>query len=153
MSAERAKTAIPDAENGDALDGDAAEATSDEERLAVGLRHLRDLLEWNQVEEARRFVKELEARWPDAERVRHYAHVLAPPTSRSRPDVSARSREQEWNWLKEHGHEYPGCWLAIYGDRLIAADPDLQVVMAKTRETLGEEGALIHQQPGTPRST
>jgi hypothetical protein len=123
-----------------------------EEGLAAALQHLRDLLEGDRVEEARRFVKELELRWPAAERVQHYAHVLAPPVFRSRPDIPARSRAQEMKWLKEHAHEYPGCWLAVQEDRLIAADPDRQVVAAKAREVLGAEGAILFRQPGRPDS-
>jgi hypothetical protein len=102
------------------------------------------------VEAARRLVQELEQRWPDSERVRHYAVVLAPPIARRRPDIPARPRDREWQWLQEHGHEYPGCWLAVHEDRLIAADPDRRVVLAKVREALGEEGALLFRQPNSP---
>jgi hypothetical protein len=128
-------------------------AAADEAALAEDLRHLRDLLEEGHVEEARHFVNELAIRWPDAERVRHYAHVLAPPVARVRSDIKPRSFTREWEWLKENGHEYPGCWLAIYEDRLVAADPDRQVVVAKAREELGQEGALLYHQPpaSTPR--
>lgn len=123
------------------------EETTEQEQLATDLQHLLDLLEGERVEDARLFVKQLEQQWPDAERVRHYAHVLAPPVARSRPDLPARSRAQELRWIKEHAHEHPGCWVAIYEDRLIAADPDRRVVVAKAREVLGEEGALLFHQP------
>jgi hypothetical protein len=126
------------------------EPTTEQERLAADLQRLHDLLESDQVEQARRFVKELEQRWPEAERVQHFAKVLAPPKVRSRPDIPARSRSQEMKWLKEHAHEYPGCWLAIHGGDLIAADPDRRVVIAKAREILGEEGALLFRQPERP---
>jgi hypothetical protein len=128
----------------------AGEETTEQERLAADLRHLLDLLEADQVEEARRYVKELEQRWPEAERVQHYARVLAPPKVRSRPDIPARSSQRELNWLKENAHKYPGCWLAVYEDRLIAADPDRRVVVARAREILGEESALLFHQPARP---
>ena len=143
MSRERVPTAAPEIKA-----VEAAGQETDDQRLAVDLQRLRDLIEHNRVGEARRFVKDLEQRWPEAERVQHYARVLAPPVVRSRPDIPARSREREWKWLQEHGHEYPGCWLAIYEDRLIAADPDQRVVIARAREVLGEEGALLFHQPG-----
>lgn len=142
MSSERVTTAAPEIEA-----VEVEEPTSEAELLAAGLKRLRDMIEHDRVGAARAFIKELEARWPDAERVQHYARVLAPPVSRSRPDIPARPRDREWKWLKEHGHEYPGCWLAIYEDRLIAADPDHGVVVAKAREVLGEEGALLFHQP------
>jgi hypothetical protein len=104
-------------------------------------------LEGNCVEAARRFVNELEQRWPGPERVRHYAHVLAPSVARRRQDIKGRSRDREFAWLEQHAHDYPGCWLAVYEDRSTAADPDYAVLIAKTREVLGEEGALIFDQP------
>jgi hypothetical protein len=133
-------------------DRDPVDEAAEQEQLAAGLQHLRDLLERARVEEARRYVKELEQRWPEAERVRHYAHVLAPPKVRLRPDIPARSREREWKWLEEHGHEYPGCWLAIYEDRLISADPDRRVVTTRATEVLGEESYLLFHQPSSPET-
>jgi hypothetical protein len=146
MRAEPVPTAVPAVE-----ECDTAKGTAEQHRLATDLQCLRDLLERDRVEEARRFVKELEQRWPESERVRHYVHVLAPPIARSRPDIPPRSREREWKWLAEHGREYPGCWLAVHEDRLIAADPDRRVVVAKAREILGEEGALLFDQPLEPK--
>jgi len=104
------------------------------------------------IPEARRFVKELEQRWPEDERVRHYAHVLEPPKVRMRPDIPARSREQEWKWLEEHGHEYPGCWLAIDEDRLIAADPDRRTVIKRAEQALAGRAYLLFHQPGSPHA-
>src|SRR5438552_2551923 len=147
MSGKRVVTAVPKISDL----GSGAE-TTDQERLAADLQHLRALLEGNRVLEARRFVKELEQRWPEAERVRHYARVLEPPKVRMRPDIPARSREREWKWLEEHGREYPGCWLAIHEDRLIAADPDRRVVTARARQTLGEETYLLFHQPGSAQT-
>jgi hypothetical protein len=143
MASKRASGAVQNIEPHDPQAG-----TTDQERLAADLQHLRDLLEANRVPEARSFVKELEQRWPEAERVRHYAHVLQPPKVRMRPDIPARSSEREWKWLEEHGREYPGCWLAIHEDRLIAADPDRQVVTARAEQVLGEKTYLIFHQPG-----
>ena len=47
------------------------------------MRPLRALLEEDDVEGARRFIRELESRWPHSDRVRHLARTLAPPTVRS----------------------------------------------------------------------
>src|SRR5229473_3101784 len=123
MRGKRGVTTIPKTEEGGpSRDRVPPEGSlgADQERLAADLQHLRDLLEADRVPEARRFVKELEQRWPEAERVQHYARVLEPPKVRMRPDIPARSREREWKWLEQHGREYPGCWLTIYGDQLIA---------------------------------
>ena len=144
MGSERAAGAVRKIEDHDAKAG-----TTDQERLAADLQHLRALLEGVRITEARRFVKELEQRWPEAERVQHYARVLEPPKVRMRPDIPARSSEREWKWLEQHGHEYPGCWLAIHEDRLIAADPDRRIVRERAERALGEETYLLFHQPGS----
>ena len=144
MADQQGITTLPQSEPSEAETG-----STDQEPLAADLQHLRDLLEADRVPEARRFVKELEQRWPEAERVQHYARVLEPPKVRMRPDLPARSREREWKWLKEHGREYPGCWLAIYGDQLIAADPDPRIVVASAEQALGEKTYLLFHQPGS----
>jgi len=79
-------------------------------------------------------VRNLEQRWPEAERAQHYARVLEPPKVRMRSDIPARSSERESKWLEEHGREYPGCRLAIHEDRLIAADPVSAVFAADEGE-------------------
>jgi hypothetical protein len=118
--------------------------------LADDLQHLRDLLEEGDVEGARAWVRGLEERWPESGRVRHYAHVLAPPEARVRSDIKGRRLDQEWEWLRQHGHEYPGCWLAVFEDQLVAADPDYHAVVAQTRAKIGAESALIVRQPDGP---
>jgi hypothetical protein len=97
-------------------------------------------------------VKSLLACWPESERVQYWARVLAPPTSRSmaEPDSRPRPLDRERAWLREHGREYPGCWLALYEGRLIAADPDLEVVLTVANQTPEGQRALLHQQPGRP---
>jgi hypothetical protein len=143
MSGKQTLTTLPQTEA-----GNPEPDRTDQEQLAADLQHLRDLLEADRVPEARRFVKELEQRWPEAERVQHYARVLEPPKVRMRPDLPARSSEREVQWVKDHAREYPGCWLAIHEDRLIAADPDLQVVITEAEQALGRETYLMFYQPG-----
>jgi hypothetical protein len=126
---------------------EATTATVGQAALAEDIRQLRDLLDAGDVEGARSLVAELEIRWPASERVRHYAHVLAPPTVRMRGDIKARPLNKEWEWLRQHAQEYPGCWLAVLGDQLVAADPDGVVVRAKAREVPGDERPLIYYQP------
>jgi predicted trehalose synthase len=114
------------------------------------LAQLRTLLERNDMKAARELVQALEARWPESDRVRHLARTLAPPVTRLLPGVQGRSREQERNWLRQHAHEYPNQWLAVLGNRLIAANPDVRVVATTVREAPEAKGALLHFQPGPP---
>ena len=80
--------------------------------------------------------------------------MLAPPTAStvSGPDPRSRPLERERAWLKEHAREYPGCWLAVYEDRLIAADPDLGVVLTIADHAPEGQHALLYQQPGHPQA-
>jgi hypothetical protein len=126
---------------------------NDGDNLLRRLTQLRDEVSGGRVEEARATVKDLIARWPESERVQYWARVLAPPTSCSMPEPDSRSRplDRERAWLREHAREYPGCWLALYEDRLIAADPDLEVVLTLANQTPDGQRALLYQQPDRPK--
>ncbi len=114
--------------------------------LLEDLLALRDLLERGHIERARSFVKELVVRWPDSERVKRFAYVLEPPVARVVPGRRGRNMDREIAWLREHAGEYSGCWIAVYGEELIAADRQLAAVMAKLDESPVGEDALLHYQ-------
>jgi Family of unknown function (DUF5678) len=59
-----------------------------------------------------------------------------------------RAIDRERAWLREHAREHPGCWIAVYEDRLVAANADLGVVLTEARRQLGDVGAVIWWQPG-----
>jgi hypothetical protein len=66
------------------------------------------------------------------------------------PDAAARPRlpsdardEAAFKWINEHGGEYPGQWLALDGDRLLAHGPDLAEVAAGARAA-GVRFPLLH---------
>jgi hypothetical protein len=71
---------------------------------------------------ARQLVQVLVEKWPADEWIRHMAHVLEPPVARAVPSLYC-SFDKERAWLKAHAYEYPGCWIAVMGDRILAADP------------------------------
>jgi hypothetical protein len=107
---------------------------------------LRDLLSSSKVPEARVLSKELAAKWPESETLQHYARVLEPPVVRRLPQGKPRDFGKDYAWIREHGHEYPGYWLAIYEGRLVAADLDMNRVLAAIREAgLGGLPFLHHQ--------
>src|SRR5689334_8930055 len=96
-----------------------------EDELDQSLAQLRDDVSSGHVTEARVAVQQIAARWPESERVQYWVRVLAPPevVPTSGPDPRSQPRDRERAWLREHGREYPGYWLAVYEDRLIAAGP------------------------------
>src|SRR5947208_3550808 len=105
--------------------------------LDASLEEVRHFLEEGDVEKARARIQALETQWPDSEDVRYWARVLAPPVVRVRPGERGRPLDPERAWLRQHSSEYPGCWLAVHGDRLIAADADVGAVLKTVRETPG----------------
>jgi hypothetical protein len=118
--------------------------------LAAALERIRRLIETSAVEEARALAKELGARWPNDRDAQHWARVLAPPRGRVVKGVRSRSLDRERAWLREHAHEYPGQWLAIFGDQLVAVAPRLATVLKTVHETPGAEtAALYYQMPAS----
>jgi hypothetical protein len=80
------------------------------------LAALQTLLTRGRVEEARCLVKQLEARWPGSDLVRHFARVLAPPIARvvaGKKGITHDQSRKESAWLREHAHEcdFPKLWL------------------------------------------
>lgn len=112
------------------------------------LSRLREMLRQGDVAGARAFVQELERERPETAWVRHYARVLAPPLATMREREPSSPHDREYAWLQEHAAAYPGCWLAVLEDQLIAADPDFGVVVRTVRQTPGAERALLYFQPG-----
>jgi len=120
-----------------------AETAPVDEELAEEWIRFRDVLWYGSIKNARAMIAEMAQRWQDSERVQYYARVLAPPVARSVPGPT-RSVEKETNWLKEHAREYPGCWLAVKGDHLVAADPDFKVVDRIVRQDPEPDEFLLY---------
>jgi hypothetical protein len=129
----------------------ASNARSDGTDLENALEHLRRFLAEGNVEGARLVARELERRWPESDDVQYWARVLAPPKTRVRHGERGRPVDRERAWLSQHSGEYPGCWLAVFGDELIAADPDLGTVLQTVRQTPGAENAVLYYQPPIPQ--
>jgi Family of unknown function (DUF5678) len=51
-----------------------------------------------------------------------------PPLDKRVPCEPMKDRTRELKWIEEHKHEYAGQWVALDGDRLIAASPIQQEV-------------------------
>jgi hypothetical protein len=90
---------------------------------------------------------------PSTERIR-LNHLLGrrqtesakakPPLDKRVPCEPMKDRTREMKWIEEHKHEYAGQWVALDGDRLIAASP----IRAEISATVKADGAklpLIHR--------
>lgn len=67
-----------------------------------------------------------------------------PPRDKRLPAKPMKDRSREMAWLAAHRHEYAGQWVALDGDRLIAASPDRQELSAAIKAA-GVELPLIHR--------
>ena len=117
-------------------------ATPDE-----ALQTLVDLVSQSRVPEARSLAPEFVARWPEDAPLRRFATVIEPPRATVNPAVPTRPYGQEWAWIRAHAREYPGCWMAVLNDQLLAADPDLEVVVRAARAAEGGHLALFFPCP------
>jgi hypothetical protein len=91
-------------------------------------------------------VKDVVREWPESERLGIGDRVLAPPRILGRKPAASGDISGERAWLKAHAHEYPGCWIAVLGDRMIAVDPDLDKVRAAAKAD-GAVDPLFHFSP------
>jgi len=69
-----------------------------------------------------------------------------PPLDKRVPCEPMEDRTREMKWIEEHKHEYMGQWVALDGDRLIAASPIQQEVWDAVK-TDGAKLPLVHRIP------
>jgi hypothetical protein len=112
---------------------------------------VRQITEWVDRADLRRLealALRLPERWPEDPLMRHYARVFAPSVARISARPMRPNRDSEREWLAAHRHEHPGCWIALDGDQLVLAHPDLKRVRAAVRATVPDGDALLVFQPG-----
>jgi hypothetical protein len=73
------------------------------------------------------------ARLLEERRVEQPPQPTKAPCDKRLPDRPAIDDTRERAWIKEHGHEYAGQWVALDGDRLIAASPNQAEVWAAVK--------------------
>ncbi|HMV48144.1 MAG TPA: DUF5678 domain-containing protein [Blastocatellia bacterium] len=61
-----------------------------------------------------------------------------------RTDAPFIDRTREDEWLREHRREYPGEWLALMGDQLIAHGAQYRAVLAEAREKGYPRALLVY---------
>ena len=79
--------------------------------------------------EQRRLARLLEER-----RAERATRPTKAPRDKRLPDRPAVDDSRERAWIKEHRHEYAGQWVALDGDRLIAASPNQAEVWAAVKD-------------------
>ena len=85
---------------------------------------------------------------------RRLAHLIeAQQAQPTKPPLDKRvlcepmpDRTGEWEWIAQHEHEYARQWVALEGDRLIAASLNRMEISAAL-QTAGAKRPLIHRIP------
>lgn len=128
--------------------------TTTEHDHAKDLRELKDLIESSQVEEARKLAPILAERWPESKVMQHFAKVLDPPKviRSDRKYPPGRPLDEDRAWVRDHGREYPGCWIITLGYRLLAADPDFQVAQQKAASIVNPQEVMCFASRQPPAS-
>ena len=67
-----------------------------------------------------------------------------PPLDKRVPCEPMTDRTRELKWIEEHKHEYAGQWVALDGERLIAASPIRAEISAAVKAD-GAKLPLIHR--------
>lgn len=100
-----------------------------------GVAELKRLIEeGGRVETARALSRSLAARFPENETIQWWARVIAPPRVIGTSPASGSGIALVKEWLKAHGAEYPGKWIALRGTELLAAEEDRRLLQDRLSE-------------------
>jgi hypothetical protein len=58
--------------------------------------------------------------------------------------VKGVDRSSEFHWLRTHGDEYEGKWVALVGESLVESSDTLKELLAKLDQRKFEREPLIH---------
>lgn len=92
---------------------------------------------------ARRTAAQGASRFPDDPWLARANRVLNPTRITSRP-ATAPDRTQEFAWLKRHGRQHRGQWVALLGDELLASGDELSDVLEVVRGRDLKAKPLVH---------
>lgn len=109
-------------------------------RVAV----IRDLIQKEQISAARMMLDVISIGAFEEPAMKRLRRALTPPAVR-RSDLRDTARTHAWAWLRQHGREYQGQWVAVAEHGLIAAAPTLKQLRAQIRALAPAEQPLIHK--------
>jgi hypothetical protein len=59
--------------------------------------------------------------------------------------MTGPDRSPDYQWLRDHSHEYKGKWVALLDGVLLAQDDTLATLLLDVRRQGAEERVLIHK--------
>lgn len=103
---------------------------------------LRRLFEEGRIVEARRRVAEEIAQGREAE-VKVWASLLAPPRVQVSPRGTLSDFDADRAWLRDHGHEHQGAWIALRDGELVDSDRSFRALLDRLRARGVEEQVFL----------
>jgi hypothetical protein len=93
---------------------------------------------------ARKLAQEGHRHFPDYERLKQAACVLAPPTVRAKADMSpVEGLDASMAWLRDHANQYRGNWVAVYNGHLLATTTTLEELEEVIGQTADFESTIV----------
>lgn len=107
-------------------------------------KSIRDFLEFDCVEGARRLVAQAIQQGDESEELLRWQQLLGPARARVSSDEPELDRTPEFDWLREYGRHYQGQWVALAEGRLLVHSRDLREVESALETTKPSRRPLIH---------
>ena len=109
----------------------------------VLLDQARTLLSHQRIAEARLVLQAGVASYPNDREMVNLLRAVSPGRAQRKPGTST-DWEQEKSWIRKHGRDHRGQWVAVSGDRLVAVANTLKALLADTEATdSSEEPPLV----------
>ena len=79
-------------------------------------------------------------------------HVIITITDELLPETAINDRKREMQWVRLHGQEYAGKWVAVEGDRLLSSGRKAKPVLEHAQAQGVARPLLLHipEQPELP---
>ena len=108
-------------------------------------KRVRDLVEFEYVEGARRLVAEAIQQGDESDELLSWQRVLGPARSpRGSSDELQLDRTPEFDWLRAYARHYQGQWVALAEGRLLAHSKDFREVESALETMTTSRRPLIH---------
>jgi hypothetical protein len=115
-----------------------------EEETRSYVERIRDLVEYDYVPAARRLVAEAIQQGEQDEALLHWQRVLGPAKFLESRDEREPDRTPEFDWLRAHGRDYRGQWVALAENGLLAHSKDVHEVEAAVEAMTLTRRPLLH---------
>jgi len=123
-------------------------ATSISPRLGQDLEELRGQVEAGDVRGARQLLREIVRRHGTSAEVVRWQHVLAEPRAVATEKTSGGGLRENAAWIRGHGDQFRGQWVALRGGNLLESDRRLSALHRRIERSGDIESVIFVRIPG-----